>query len=651
MRGYNGRWLLPACLEGLVMSQVAPPGSKQVSVTSMKPPESVGRGAYMALTAALLGWMFDGFEMGIFSQVGRPAIQDLLQTTDEGIVGLWFNVVIACFLVGAATGGVVFGWLGDRIGRVRAMTLSVFTYAVFTGLCGLAADVTVGGVLIPGALQLGLLRFIASIGMGGEWSLGVALVMEVWPNRSRAFMAGLIGAAANVGYLLVGFTGIWLNAIITDLAVMLTNIGVSDSLVATLTANQGWRIMLLMGTLPALLTFLIRIFVPESEKWEHEKEHGRTSHWQAVDLIGVMIGCLGPFLIVYMWAFPSSGSFEHSTVLRVIATLIGLAIATVGFTYPVIRYLQRLDISSGGNASGASWQPTLRRMLLAAGLSGVALLGTWGSTQQAPSYAGRLVDEQFAREAAVQLSGFGSGDNDAAVEDALAKKLVKPADRAKLATLLKASTVDDAAVEATLVTKDSPLTAAALQPIVARLQDDATRAELVGTLSQKINAKENMQIWLAIGAIVGTIAAAFFGDLVGRRNAYCLLCVLSLGSTWLLYILNDHYSNLFLFTGFLAGAATASFYGWLPLYLPELFRTNVRATGQGFGFNFGRVLAAIGALQTGTLMGQFTSDLSIGGITVPHGHPAACSTISLIYVVGMVLIWFAPETKGKPLPE
>src|SRR5262249_42155984 len=98
----------------------------------------VGRGQWMALTAALLGWMFDGAEMGVFSMVGRQAIKDLLATTDEGQIGLWFGVVTAGFLVGAATGGVVFGWLGDRIGRVRAMTLSVFTYAVFTGLCGLA---------------------------------------------------------------------------------------------------------------------------------------------------------------------------------------------------------------------------------------------------------------------------------------------------------------------------------------------------------------------------------------------------------------------------------------------------------------------------------------------------------------------------------
>src|SRR6476659_5362078 len=163
-----------------------------------------GAGKWLALAAALLGWMFDGAEMGIFSLVGRPAVKDLMPGATEGQIGLWFNVIMAGFLVGAATGGVLFGWLGDRIGRVRAMTLSVLTYALFTGLCGLAAA----------AWQVGLLRFVAALGMGGEWSLGVALVMEVWPNRSRAFMAGLIGAAANVGYLLVGFVGLGLLSLI-----------------------------------------------------------------------------------------------------------------------------------------------------------------------------------------------------------------------------------------------------------------------------------------------------------------------------------------------------------------------------------------------------------------------------------------------------
>src|SRR5438045_648151 len=158
-------------------------------------PATTTRGAYLALTAALLGWMFDGLEMGLFPLVGRSALQDLLPRGYEAplapdeltrLVGVWFSVIIASFLVGAATGGVLFGWLGDRVGRVRAMSLSVITYAVFTLLCGFCQE----------AWQVGTLRFIAALGMGGEWPLGVALVMEVVPHRPRALMAGLIGPGA-----------------------------------------------------------------------------------------------------------------------------------------------------------------------------------------------------------------------------------------------------------------------------------------------------------------------------------------------------------------------------------------------------------------------------------------------------------------------
>jgi MFS transporter, SHS family, sialic acid transporter len=612
---------------------------------AIPPNNSSGTGKWMALAAALLGWMFDGFEMGIFSQVGRPAIQDLLNTTDEGRVGLWFNVVIACFLVGAATGGVVFGWLGDRIGRVRAMTLSVLTYALFTGLCGLVVDVSVGPLFIPAAIQLGLLRFIASIGMGGEWSLGVALVMEVWPNRSRAFMAGLIGAAANVGYLLVGFVGIWLNAIITDLGSMLSSAGLPESAVETLTANQGWRIMMLIGTLPALLTFLIRIFVPESEKWEHERQQGKTSHWQSVDLLGVLVGCAGPFLIVYAWAFDSTGGLAHSTALRIGATLLGLVVATVGYTFPVVRYLQRLEQSVGGSGPSRV-RPMLLRMLLAAGLSGVALLGTWGSAQQAPSYADRLINAELAAAAADRMGELADEDRQTIIA-----ALTKPADRARLAGLLEDPQWSDAEAINVLKKVFGERLGAGQANVASHLAAPAERSALGAQLHVKVNAKENTQIWLAIGAIVGTIGAALIGDWIGRRSAYCLLCALSLGSTWLFYISNVEYGSWFLLTGFLIGTFTASFYGWLPLYLPELFPTNIRATGQGFGFNFGRILAAIGALQTGTLMGQFSQDVQVGPLTILRGHPAACSVIALIYLVGMGLIWLAPETKGKPLPE
>src|SRR5215475_566374 len=95
------------------------------------------------------------------------------------------------------------------------------------------------------------------------------------------------------------------------------------------------------------------------------------------------------------------------------------------------------------------------------------------------------------------------------------------------------------------------------------------------------------------------------GDWFGRRLTYSFFCATSLGSVFLLYRANSDYSPFFLFTTFLGGFCTASFYGWLPLYLPELFRTRVRATGQGFGFNFGRVIAAVGVLQLAGLMAAF----------------------------------------------
>jgi MFS family permease len=150
-----------------------------------------------------------------------------------------------------------------------------------------------------------------------------------------------------------------------------------------------------------------------------------------------------------------------------------------------------------------------------------------------------------------------------------------------------------------------------------------------------------------LGAIVGTILAAMMGDWFGRRITYSMLCVAAMGTELFFFLGNTAYGTMFLATAFLGGICTASFYGWLPLYLPELFATKVRATGQGFGFNFGRILAAIGTLYTGAL---FAMELPIGD-HVYKGYPLACSVMSSVYLFGLAIIWLAPETRGKPLPE
>ena len=142
------------------------------------------------------------------------------------------------------------------------------------------------------------------------------------------------------------------------------------------------------------------------------------------------------------------------------------------------------------------------------------------------------------------------------------------------------------------------------------------------------------------GAVFGCLLGAYIGRFITRRLAYFLMCSGSLVACAVLFRGFDSYGPAFLGMTFIVGALTASFYGWLPLYLPELFPTRVRATGQGLAFNAGRILAAVGALQMGALMQTFDGSYAKAG-----------AIITLVYVAGLFLIWLAPETKDKPLPE
>ena len=500
-----------------------------------KPAASKGS-QYATLAAALLGWMFDGFEMGLFPLIGKPALKDLL--TDQAQSDRWFGVIMAVFLVGAASGGVLFGWLGDKIGRVRAMSLSILTYALFTGLCGFATE----------AWHIAVLRFIASLGMGGEWSLGVALVNEIWPGKSRAFIAGLIGAASNVGFLLVALLSIGLTQVIGSVESVLLAIGVPQATTTELLQNSAWRFLMISGAFPAFLIFFIRLFVPESAKWEEEKASGNTSNWSNIDLGGVLIGCLAAIGIIYAWSPAAAGV---STAVSIIATVVGLTVALFGFLFPVRKYLQR-TVASGALSQEASSR-VISRMILGASLAGIALLGTWGSLQWAPRWASEL----------------------------------KP--------------------------------------------DTATEKFYAAPLTQGATA---------MGAIISTILAAMAAGRFGRRRTYCILCVGSFLSAVYFYRFHDTFDGSFLFAAFLAGGVTASFYGFFPLYFPELFPTAVRATGQGFSFNFGRIIAAIGGLQTANLMTFFG-----------NSFPKAGSLLAGIYLVGVFVIWLGPETKGQELPE
>jgi MFS family permease len=510
----------------------------------------------MALTAALLGWLFDGFEMGMFPLVGQNALAELLPSQSPEMRTQWFAVIMSAFLIGAATGGVLFGWLGDKLGRVRAMALSIVTYAIFTGLCGFATQ----------AWHIAVFRFVASLGMGGEWALGVALVTELWPDRSRALMAGLIGAAANVGYLIVGVISLVLLNFIEWFGSFMLRIGMSQPMVDRLVSGEGWRLMMIVGALPAFIMFFIMRFVPESHKWQAERDKGATSHWATRDLLGVLIGALGASAVVVLWspAFEPvlSAGAAHGlealvSIMRGVLSALGIGVGLVGFMFPVARYLSRAE--QAGALRKGDRARCIRRLVFGACLAGIALLGTWGSLQWVVKWS-------------------------------------------------------------------------------IALSNHAPRA------------KEYTQICTAAGAVIATILAALMGGWLGRRITYAILCIGSFVSLLFLYQANDTYGPKFLLSAFAAGGITAAFYGWFPLYLPELFPTSIRATSQGFAYNFGRAISAVGTLQTAAITSYFARGIAPDRIEIEAVAKAA-ATLSAIYLIGVVIIWFGPETKGKPLPE
>lgn len=188
--------------------------------------------------AAWLGWTFDGLDMHLYTLVATPFVAELLRAsiTDKA-VGMHASIIQAAFLVGWALGGGFFGVIGDRLGRSRALCLTILTYACFTALSFFAQE----------WWHLLIFRFLAALGIGGEWAVGASLISETWPKRWRPWMAAVLQTGVNLGVLMA----------------VLAN---------TLMADQPPRYLFLVGVLPALLVLWIRKAVPEPEEWHAAKK-------------------------------------------------------------------------------------------------------------------------------------------------------------------------------------------------------------------------------------------------------------------------------------------------------------------------------------------------------------------------------------------
>ncbi|HSU55004.1 MAG TPA: MFS transporter [Candidatus Dormibacteraeota bacterium] len=188
--------------------------------------------------AAWLGWTFDGLELHLYTLVAAPFVAQLLAVTatTDPAVGRYSSIIQAAFLLGWALGGGFFGRIGDRLGRARALSLTILTYAIFTGLSAFAQT----------WWHLLIFRFLSALGVGGEWAVGASLLSETWPRKWRPWLAAVLQMGVNVGILM---------AVVANYVM----------------AKSPPRYLFLVGILPALLVWWIRKSVPEPEEWQQAR--------------------------------------------------------------------------------------------------------------------------------------------------------------------------------------------------------------------------------------------------------------------------------------------------------------------------------------------------------------------------------------------
>jgi len=432
------------------------------------------------LAAGFAAWMFAGLENALFVLIHRQMMLSLLPSgTPETVITEWFAWNQAAFMLGAASGGWIFGLMGDRIGRTKALGASVLCYSLLTLAAWWITDPVV----------MCAVRFTAMLGFGGTWPNAVALVTEAWPGASRPLLAGVMGTAANFGFVLLGSLGMIFEV-----------------------TPESWRWTLFIGGCPAVLGLLILLTVPESRRWlaQQRSNTADTGRRQQSDELRQSV---------------TRQLFQPPLLSR---TLVGILLGSI----PVI-----------GTAANANWVVPWRDQVAA----------------------------RQAQQTALTMTETGNLNS-------VPRKKAGQSPRDKARTMISRSS----------------------------------------------------------GAVLGSLLGGIIATIAGRRLSYFLISLAAFAVSSTLFGIMQPSDPGFDWTVFLLGFFGVAYFGWLPLFLPELFPIHVRATGSGISFNAGRIAAAAVSVFVGLRMSSFGGDYATIGLWT-----------GLIYAVGMLVIWLAPAAQSS----
>jgi len=475
--------------------------------------KSLNRYHWFVLGVAALGWLFDCLDQQLFLLARPAAMVDLVPessaSSPEELSRLrkhGGDIATSIFIAGWACGGLFFGMLGDRIGRAKTMLITILLYSMFTGLSSFSHTV----------MDFALYRFLTGLGVGGEFAVGVALVAEVMPGHARPYALGLLQALSAFG----------------NISAAMINLGLG------LAAEEGlewspWRIMFVIGALPALLALVIRSRLKEPEQWQKASHEGavtkqlgsyselfRTPILRKHALLGLLLGCSG---VIGLWS--------------------------VGFYTPdLIRSVQQATVE----------QEVVAAVSLEAGKE--------------------TVERVRATKDAKSLS-----ESDRAVK----------------------KTIDD------------------------RIKGRLTRWQ--SYTSFMIN----------FGAFFGMFGFGALSQQIGRKPTFAIAFVAAFISTVCVFWFLRELWQIFVLVPIM-GFCQLSLFGGYAIYFPELFPTRLRSTGTSFCYNVGRFVAATGPLIKSALDRMYSG---------PDASRYTGVTMCLVFLLGLVVLPFLPETKGRPLPE